>query len=100
MTKRGLPALLLPLHSLPLYRPFSGNREGGIISAAERDKVSLRAGVPTSAGGHLKRGKHFTGKERKRGGGGGEKKNQQAGPRAAGSAVSGRVVSLESLSCN
>lgn len=64
MTKNGLPALLLPLHSLPLYWPFSGNREGGIISVAEKDKVSLRAGVPASAGGHLKRGKHFTGKER------------------------------------
>lgn len=97
MTKSGLPALLLPLHSLPLYWPFSGNREGGIISLAEKDKVSLRAGVPASAGGHLKRGKHFTGKERN---GGTERKNQQAGPRAAGSAVSGRVVSLESLSCN
>lgn len=65
---------------------------------AEKDKVSLRAGVPASAGGHLKRGKHFTGKERK--GGGRREKNQQARQRAAGSAVSGRVVSLESLSCN
>lgn len=47
---------------------------------AEKDKVSLRAGVPASAGGHLKRGKHFTGKERKGGGGvGGEKKINRLG---------------------